>query len=98
MHVGARAVLKSGSRSLLSRAENPIVVLALLGEEGEVVIPESSAVGSAIAVIIVLLVLRAGVAYFGHNNRVLRRRFTVQLGSYQCQYPYECRLCLNLKI
>ena len=51
MYVGVRAVLKSGSKFLLSRAGNLIVLLALVGEERKVVTPESSAIGSAVAVI-----------------------------------------------
>jgi len=74
-YVGVRAVLENGYMSGVARAGSPIVVVSAVGEAGEIVVPESSAVGTAVAVLLVVLTLGAGVAYLGYNNRLLKRRF-----------------------
>ena len=45
-------------------------------EPGTITIPESSAVGTVVGVLVVLALLGAGVAYYAHTNRRMRHRFS----------------------
>ena len=47
-------------------------------EPGTITIPESSAVGTVVGVLVVLALLGAGVAYYAHTNRRMRHRLVLQ--------------------
>lgn len=46
-------------------------------EPGTITIPESSAVGTVVGVLVVLALLGAGVAYYAHTNRRMRHRLVL---------------------
>ena len=46
-----------------------------LTESDSIVINRSSAVGTVIGVLVVIIALGAGIAYYAHSNRRMRNRF-----------------------
>ena len=40
-----------------------------IDEPGTITVPESSALGTIVAVIIVLIIMGSGIAYYAHTNR-----------------------------
>ena len=46
-----------------------------LTESDSIVINKSSAVGTVIGVLVVIIALGAGIAYYAHSNRRMRNRF-----------------------
>ena len=55
---------------------NTIMTVAV-EEPGTITIPESSAVGTVVGVLVVLALLGAGVAYYAHTNRRMRHRLVL---------------------
>ena len=53
-----------------------------LAEPGSIVIQEESAVGSIVAVIVVICLMGAGIAYYAHSNRRMRNRLREFLATH----------------
>jgi len=75
LNVAVRSVTKTGYKSAFSRAGEPIFALERRAEEGTITIPESSAIGTIVGVVVVMLMLGAGIAYYAFSNRRMRSRF-----------------------
>ena len=51
-------------------------------EPGTITIPESSAVGTIVGVLIVLILMGSGIAYYAYTNRRMRYRFRELIASH----------------
>jgi len=78
--VGVRANIKK-FKSAFSRAGNMIMTVSI-DEPGTITVPESSALGTIVAVIIVLIIMGSGIAYYAHTNRRMRYRFRELIASH----------------
>lgn len=72
--VAVRSVTSDKYKSAYSKAGQSIMTMAL-SEAGSITIPEKSAVGTVIGVLLVMLVLGAGLGYYAFSNRRMRSRF-----------------------
>jgi len=72
--VGVRAVTMERYKSAFNKAGQSIMTMSL-SEEGSITIPEKSAVGTVIGVLLVMLVLGSGLGYYAFTNRRMRSRF-----------------------
>jgi len=88
--VGVRAIVRGAKRnklqsskfkSAISRAGNMIMTVSI-DEPGTITVPESSALGTIVAVIIVLIIMGSGLAYYAHTNRRMRYRFRELIASH----------------
>ena len=61
-------------KSTFDKARQSIMTMSL-SEEGSITIPEKSAVGTVIGVLLVMLVLGSGLGYYAFTNRRMRSRF-----------------------
>jgi len=61
-------------KSAFNKAGQSIMTMSL-SEEGSITIPEKSAVGTVIGVLLVMLVLGSGLGYYAFTNRRMRSRF-----------------------
>lgn len=77
-NVGVRTVITDDRghqfKSDFSRAGNSIVTVNM-EQPGTITIPESGAVGTVVAVLVVIIILGSGVAYYSWSNRRMRYRF-----------------------
>jgi hypothetical protein len=73
--LGVRAVTKERYRSGLNKAGQSIMTMSLSSYPGSITIPEKSAVGTVIGVLLVMLVLASGLGYYAFSNRRMRSRF-----------------------
>jgi len=72
--VGVRAVTAKGYKSAINKAAQSFMTLSL-SQAGTITIPEKSAVGTVIGVLLVMLVLGSGLGYYAFTNRRMRSRF-----------------------
>jgi len=72
--VAVRTVTSERYKSAYSKAGNSIMTLAM-SEAGSITIPEKSAVGTVVGVLIVMLILGSGLGYYAFSNRRMRSRF-----------------------
>jgi len=73
--LGVRAVTKERYKSALNKAGQSIMTMSLSSYPGSITIPEKSAVGTVIGVLLVMLVLASGLGYYAFSNRRMRSRF-----------------------
>ena len=58
------------------------IVMVDIQEPGTITIPESSAVGTVVGVLIVLAMMGAGIGYYAYTNRRMRYRFRELIASH----------------
>lgn len=58
-----------------SPASGNSIVTVNMEQPGTITIPESGAVGTVVAVLVVIIILGSGVAYYSWSNRRMRYRF-----------------------
>eukprot|EP00092_Neocalanus_flemingeri_P022770 GFUD01024690.1.p1 GENE.GFUD01024690.1~~GFUD01024690.1.p1 ORF type:complete len:2176 (-),score=631.55 GFUD01024690.1:299-6826(-) len=72
--VAVRSVTSASYKSAYSKAGQSIMTMAL-SEAGSITIPEKSAVGTVVGVLLVMIVLGSGLGYYAFTNRRMRSRF-----------------------
>ena len=78
----AGKIIISMNRSLPWLCSGNTIMTVAVEEPGTITIPESSAVGTVVGVLVVLALLGAGVAYYAHTNRRMRHRFRELIASH----------------
>lgn len=72
--VAVRSVDSDGYKSAYSASHNSISMMGM-ADPHSITIPESSAVGTVVGVLVVMLLLGSGLGYYAFSNRRMRSRF-----------------------
>jgi hypothetical protein len=88
-NIAVRSVFRTDSypnqsmefKSAFSKSSNGIMMMDV-AQPGSIIIQEGSAVGSIVAVIVVICLMGAGIAYYAHSNRRMRNRLREFLATH----------------